>query len=74
MASFFPTLTPRHHTPDIGICLNYLDGTWGNFLLSHRACSPLQAPPVLANTNAKAHLLDIRPRGQNQDKHPFRLS
>jgi hypothetical protein len=55
-ASFSHTLTPRHHALVIGICLNHLDGTWGN-LLSHRACSPpLQALPVLANTSAKAHL------------------
>jgi hypothetical protein len=56
------TLTPRHHTTEIGICLNHLNGTWGNFLLSHHACSPpLQTLPVLTNTTVKTHLLDVRP-------------
>jgi hypothetical protein len=34
-------LTTRHHSRDIGISLSHLDGTWGNLLHSHHACSPL---------------------------------
>jgi hypothetical protein len=49
-------------TPDIGICLNQLAGTWRLLLLSRLACSPLyEHHGALQYSAMSAPLLDVRP-------------
>jgi len=62
------TLSTRYwHSPQSA---SPLAETWGLPSLSRHACIPLlQAPPVQDNTvPSHTPLLDVRPRGRNQDK------
>jgi len=56
-------------SPDIGTCLNHLAETWELPPLSRLACTPYYRHPRCKIVQcARTHLLDVRPRGRNQDK------
>jgi hypothetical protein len=65
----FHSLHPRYwHSPQ-----SSLAGTWELHSLSHRACIPLYRHRRCKKHIASRSLLDVWPRGRNQDK-PLHLS
>jgi len=64
-----PTHRALAHSPDIGTCLNHLAETWKLPSLSRLACTPLlQALRCKIIQCTRTSLLDVRPRGRNQNK------